>query len=148
MKVKFYEFFTSMHKPASYRKEKNPKIWQIFHFSTSTQLQVLIDSLFQVIFLWRILCYLVFLYSYIRLSEVIAVEIFSRFTIWITWGEFHIFPFFLKQCSWKITKYFVEMSQFWLSKVDLGYSKFLFNILTINYIYNKFLVQETSSMLN
>lgn len=148
MKVKFYEFFPSMHKPASYRKEKNPKIWQIFHFSTSTQLQVLIDSLFQVIFLWRILCYLVFLYSYIRLSEVIAVEIFSRFTIWITWGEFHIFPFFLKQCSWKITKYFVEMSQFWLSKVDLGYSKFLFNILTINYIYNKFLVQETSSMLN
>lgn len=148
MKVKFYEFFPSMHKPASYRKEKNPKIWQIFHFSTSTQLQVLIDSLFQVIFLWRILCYLVFLYSYIRLSEVIAVEIFSRFTIWITWGEFHIFPFFLKQCSWKITKYFVEMSQFCLSKVDLGYSKFLFNILTINYIYNKFLVQETSSMLN
>lgn len=148
MKVKFYEFFPSMHKPASYRKEKNTKIWQIFHFSTSTQLQVLIDSLFQVIFLWRILCYLVFLYSYIRLSEVIAVEIFSRFTIWITWGEFHIFPFFLKQCSWKITKYFVEMSQFWLSKVDLGYSKFLFNKLTINYIYNKFLVQETSSMLN
>lgn len=70
MKVNIKERFACMHKPSSYKKIK------IFHLSPLSK-QPQFYSIHLIVsrcIMWGLLSYLGFFYSYIRFSEVIALE--------------------------------------------------------------------------